>query len=344
MMAICAERLKGLIRKIEASKNNKQIDLKTRLLAKKISSDCFVLALALVLLPTLALRYFIALWICIYSCTLFRFETAFNISNMVGIKLPSKRRSLLKFKLGVLSILAVLFVVELGAAQETDEAVPAKYTEGQVAFMKYLAKNIHYPSQGRDAGVTGVVYASFLIDEKGDCDSIRIVRGLSPEFDQEVIRLLKQMGDWEPAKVNGNAAACWINLPIGFYMNHDSQSLDASIYEKEEEAQGFSVTMDEFSCVEYQVRFSDLQARSVNGGKTNLQLGIDAMEKGDYKTAKEHFTVLYRGDPTNPEVLLQLGVVKHKLGKTKAACAHWKRAEKLGNSEATLLLQEHCTE
>lgn len=268
-----------------------------------------------------------------------KFEAAFNVSNMVKIKPPPKRRSILQFKLGVLSILAVFFVVEIGVAQEADEAVPAIYVGGQEALDKYLEENIQYPRQGLDAGVTGVVYPSFLINEKGHCDSIIIVRGLSPEFDQEVIRVLKQMGDWEPAKVNGQAAACWINRPIGFNLNNALQLSDSTVYQNDQELQGVSVTMNEFTFILFQVGI-----HNINGGKTNFQLGMDALHNGDYKIAKNYLSIAYRGDPTNPEILFQLGVVKHKSGKTKAACAHWKRAEKLGNAEATLLLQEHCTE
>ncbi|MDB5030716.1 M56 family metallopeptidase [Mucilaginibacter sp.] len=58
------------------------------------------------------------------------------------------------------------------------------------AFTKYLARNIHYPTDARNNNITGRVIAIFTV-EGNKMKDIKVVRGIGHGADEEVLRVLK---------------------------------------------------------------------------------------------------------------------------------------------------------
>ena len=91
-----------------------------------------------------------------------------------------------------------------------------QYPGGEDALMKYLAININYPSDSKDSGVQGTVYASFIVEKDGSITNVKILRSLSNSCDKEVIQVIKAMPNWKPGEQGGKPARVQFNLPVKF--------------------------------------------------------------------------------------------------------------------------------
>ncbi|MBS1635269.1 MAG: energy transducer TonB [Bacteroidetes bacterium] len=91
-----------------------------------------------------------------------------------------------------------------------------EYPGGYKAMNEFLLKNVHYPDPGLEQGVGGTVYIKVTIDERGHMRDPRVLKGISPEFDIEALRLISIMPDWKPAIQNGKYCKTYLNLPVKF--------------------------------------------------------------------------------------------------------------------------------
>jgi protein TonB len=91
-----------------------------------------------------------------------------------------------------------------------------EFPGGHSALMKYLAANIVYPRQAREAGIKGTVYVTFVIEPDGSVTSVVSLRGVPGGCTEEAERVVKSMPDWEPGKQRGKAVRVRLNLPVKF--------------------------------------------------------------------------------------------------------------------------------
>lgn len=80
----------------------------------------------------------------------------------------------------------------------------------------YLGNNLHYPEAVEKAGVEGRVVAQFVIDQDGNVGDIVILRGLHPDCDKEVLRVLGNMPAWRPGQHEGKPVSVYYTLPVSF--------------------------------------------------------------------------------------------------------------------------------
>lgn len=126
-------------------------------------------------------------------------------------------------------ILAMLCAMVLSAgwsqSQETAESdttvltlveEPAEPIGGYAAFYRFVAQNMRYPAAARRSGVTGKVFAQFVIIEDGSISDIKIVKGIGYGCDEEVIRILESAPKWNPPRQAGVAVKQRIVMPINF--------------------------------------------------------------------------------------------------------------------------------
>lgn len=98
------------------------------------------------------------------------------------------------------------------------EAMP-QFPGGEKALMQYIRLNLKYPSQAVKDSVQGRVISRFVVSENGEIRDAEIIKGLSPECDLEVIRLIKCMPKWMPATQNGRTVPIYFTLPISFQLS-----------------------------------------------------------------------------------------------------------------------------
>ncbi len=84
-----------------------------------------------------------------------------------------------------------------GAIDEESPIFPG----GQAAMMKYIEQNIRYPDTVNR--VEGRVVVSFVVDEDGTLKDVKVVRSLAPEYDEEALRLVRNMPKWKPGRLRG---------------------------------------------------------------------------------------------------------------------------------------------
>jgi protein TonB len=87
---------------------------------------------------------------------------------------------------------------------------------GEAALMQYLAKNTVYPKRAKEAGISGTVYVTFVVEPDGLVSSIGVLREVTGGCTEEAIRVVSEMPRWKPGKQRGKAVRVRMNLPISF--------------------------------------------------------------------------------------------------------------------------------
>ncbi|MDR9398003.1 energy transducer TonB [Salibacter sp.] len=93
---------------------------------------------------------------------------------------------------------------------------PPEFPGGEEELFKYLGKSIQYPPMAKDAGVSGVVYVTFVVNEDGSISDVEVLRGIGAGCDKEAIRVVENMPKWKPGKQRGKSVKVQFNLPIRF--------------------------------------------------------------------------------------------------------------------------------
>ena len=93
---------------------------------------------------------------------------------------------------------------------------PPMFPGGMEALMKYLNDNIIYPVIALENGVSGTVVLQFVVSKTGKIADIKVLNSVDRALDEEAVRVVSKMPDWQPAKQNGNNVAVYFNLPVRF--------------------------------------------------------------------------------------------------------------------------------
>lgn len=84
------------------------------------------------------------------------------------------------------------------------------------SFVKWVQDHIQYPNELAGNSISGKVFVQFTVDEKGKIVNIKIIRGLEPSIDKEVIRVLTSSPLWKPAKQAGKPVKQTFTIPVAF--------------------------------------------------------------------------------------------------------------------------------
>jgi protein TonB len=122
------------------------------------------------------------------------------------------------------SIDPALPVAPKEATQETEE--PAKFVEqmpkfpgGEDAWAEFLKNNLRYPSIAAEMGISGRVILQFVVEKDGHIDRITVLRSLGGGCDEEAIRVVKMMPNWNPGRQNGKAVPVYFTFPVVFTLH-----------------------------------------------------------------------------------------------------------------------------
>lgn len=108
--------------------------------------------------------------------------------------------------------------LEMASECDTTKISLAEYPGGHQAMFSFIVKNLDYPSKAIEDGVMGKVYVQFVIEKDGSVSNIDVIRGLSPEMDEEAIRIVALMPNWIPQKCDGIPVRTKWMLPFNFSM------------------------------------------------------------------------------------------------------------------------------
>mgnify|MGYP002152219154 CR=1 FL=1 len=103
-----------------------------------------------------------------------------------------------------------------------------EFPGGNPERVSYLREHLRYPDEALQQGIQGTVFASFVVRHDGRITNVEIVRGVDPELDNEVIRVLGLMPDWQPGMLeDGTPVSVMFHMPVRFVA--DDQPLSARI-------------------------------------------------------------------------------------------------------------------
>ena len=104
-----------------------------------------------------------------------------------------------------------------GKVYDIVEQMP-EYPGGLTTLMNYLRTNTRYPAAAQKAGIEGRVIVSFIVEPNGSVSNVEIVRSVDTDFDQEALRVVRQMPKWKPGKQDGSTVRVKFHLPIKFML------------------------------------------------------------------------------------------------------------------------------
>ena len=123
---------------------------------------------------------------------------------------------------GVILVTTKHGVKELSVPVEQDEQTfdvveqMPEYPGGAQAIFEFFAKNIRYPEAAEKAGHQGRVIVTFVVMKDGSISHAKVVKSVSPELDEEALRVLNAMPKWTPGMQNGKAVNVKYAVPISF--------------------------------------------------------------------------------------------------------------------------------
>jgi len=84
------------------------------------------------------------------------------------------------------------------------------------AFRKYIIDKIIFPIDAQENGLSGKVQIQFVVDLDGSLSQIKILRGVNPSIDKEVMRVVGNSPKWEPAIQSGRHVRAMYGIVIAF--------------------------------------------------------------------------------------------------------------------------------
>lgn len=116
-------------------------------------------------------------------------------------------------------------VIELPAPPEDDNPVDPfvvsrmpSFPGGEAEMFRWISKNLDYPEQARESGVSGQVVLQFLVAKDGTIQDIQVVKTPAggAVLGKEAIRVVQSMPRWTPGEHNGKPVKVKFTLPLRF--------------------------------------------------------------------------------------------------------------------------------
>ena len=89
---------------------------------------------------------------------------------------------------------------------------------GAAGWTKFLERNLRYPGQATDAGKSGKVWVSFIVEKDGQISNVLVDKGVGYGMDEEALRVLKLSKKWKPGMQNGQPVRVKYTLPLVFVL------------------------------------------------------------------------------------------------------------------------------
>ena len=87
---------------------------------------------------------------------------------------------------------------------------------GTSAMKAFLENHLKYPEEAREMNIQGTVYLSFVVETDGSITEIVIMRPIGGGCEEEAVRVVKSMPNWNPGKQTGHAVRVRLSLPVKF--------------------------------------------------------------------------------------------------------------------------------
>ena len=112
-------------------------------------------------------------------------------------------------------------IVEPSVVKEDDvftvvEQAPA-FKGGHDSLMRYLDKHIKYPKEALKKKISGKVFVMFLVNKTGKIEQVKTIGDIKGGgLEEEAMRVIAAMPDWNPGKQNNKFVTVQYTLPVKF--------------------------------------------------------------------------------------------------------------------------------
>lgn len=93
-----------------------------------------------------------------------------------------------------------------------------EYPGGIVEFMKWLTRNLKYPTLAQSQKIQGKVVVSFIVNKDGTISNPKIDQSVDPLLDREALRVIRMMPRWKPGIMDGKVCRTMFAIPINFQL------------------------------------------------------------------------------------------------------------------------------
>jgi TonB family protein len=98
-----------------------------------------------------------------------------------------------------------------------------QFPGGNDEKVRFFIRNINYPVIAQENGIQGRVEAEFIVRATGEITDVRVVRGIDPALDREVVRIISAMPKWIPGEQNENVRQ---TLSVSFRLQGDEPDVN----------------------------------------------------------------------------------------------------------------------
>ena len=86
-------------------------------------------------------------------------------------------------------------------------------------FTKWVMTQVKYPKEALKDGISGKVFASFIVSDDGTVKDVKIKKGEHQLLNDEVLRVIKSSPKWTPGKQKGKAVDVSMVVPVEFKLS-----------------------------------------------------------------------------------------------------------------------------
>ena len=179
------------------------------------------------------------------------------------------------------------------------EVMP-EFPGGQGALLKFLATNVRYPESAVKNGIEGRVSCSFVVG-KDAISEAEVIRGVSPELNEEALRVINSMPVWSPGKQRGKAVNVKYTVPVTFRLSGGKKKTSSRIVQRQIKEVDTSGRV--FTVVQQMPEFPGGQASLLKYLATRIKYPAIAQENGIQGRVSCSFVVDTDGSLKNIEVI-----------------------------------------
>ena len=95
-----------------------------------------------------------------------------------------------------------------------------EFPGGMAELMKYLQKNMKYPTICQEQGIQGRVIVQFVVNSDGSIVDPQVVKPVNPYLDKEALRVVSGMPKWKPGEQRGKKVRVRFTLPVTFRLSN----------------------------------------------------------------------------------------------------------------------------
>lgn len=97
--------------------------------------------------------------------------------------------------------------------------IDAKFQGDYPAMMKFISKNLKYPTDAIEMEEAGVVFVTFVVEKNGSITNVAALNKVFQSLEKEAIRLVRSFPTWIPGEVNFQKVRTRVQLPIRFELH-----------------------------------------------------------------------------------------------------------------------------